>query len=261
MAGEDDQQLSDAQLAELAGFADGSLPPDRQAEVAAAVERSPQLRALVDEQRAALAAVEALDVPAPAGLRARVAGGQRGSRPASTRRWLPLAGGLAAAAAVAVLVVVLLPGSEPDAPTVAEAAALAERGALSPAPQPDEGEPNLLTASVAGVPFPDYREMFGWRAAGQRSDELEGREAGTVYYDREGREIAYTIVSGEALEWPPGSVRTTRDGVELRSLENDTGTVVTWLRDGRTCVLSGPGVARDELLELASWSGDGTVPF
>ncbi|MGH2961468.1 MAG: hypothetical protein ACRDL3_04640, partial [Solirubrobacterales bacterium] len=71
MAGEDGN-LSDAQQAELAAFADGSLPRRRHARVAAAVERSPELRAQVEEQRTALAAVDALDVPAPPGLRARV---------------------------------------------------------------------------------------------------------------------------------------------------------------------------------------------
>jgi hypothetical protein len=60
-----DEHLGDA---DLAAFADGSLPQVRQAEVAACVERSPLLRSLVDEQRVALDAVRALEVTAPARL-------------------------------------------------------------------------------------------------------------------------------------------------------------------------------------------------
>jgi hypothetical protein len=37
--------------------------------------------------------------------------------------------------------------------------------------------------------------------------------------------------------------------------------IVTWLRDGRSCVLSGRGVSDEELLTLASWTGRGSVPF
>jgi hypothetical protein len=37
--------------------------------------------------------------------------------------------------------------------------------------------------------------------------------------------------------------------------------VVTWRRQGHTCVLSGTGVDRDTLLELAAWKGQGAVSF
>src|SRR5918999_533880 len=62
-----DGQISEE---ELAAFADGSLSPRRRAQVAACIERSRDLRVLVGAQRAALAAVRALDAPAPARLRA-----------------------------------------------------------------------------------------------------------------------------------------------------------------------------------------------
>ena len=147
------------------------------------------------------------------------------------------------------------------APTIDETADLARRGPDEPAPSAYGADPNLLAASVAGVSFPNYEEMFGWRASGQRSDDLDGRQTRTVFYARDGSEIAYSIVSGEQLEWPPGAKQTTREGIELRSFERDGSTVVTWLRDGHTCVLSGAGVPREELLELAAWMGDGSVSF
>ena len=73
--------------------------------------------------------------------------------------------------------------------------------------------------------------------------------------------IAYTIVSGDQLQWPPDWKQTRRDGVELRSTERDGTTTVTWLREGRTCVLSGAAAPREELLALAAWKGEGTVSF
>jgi hypothetical protein len=52
-----------------------------------------------------------------------------------------------------------------------------------------------------------------------------------------------------------------RDGVKLRSTERDGTTTVTGLREGRTCVLSGAAIPREELLALAAWKGEGTVSF
>jgi hypothetical protein len=49
--------------------------------------------------------------------------------------------------------------------------------------------------------------------------------------------------------------------VELRSTERDGTTTVTGLREGRTCVLSGAAIPREELLALAAWKGEGTVSF
>ena len=38
-------------------------------------------------------------------------------------------------------------------------------------------------------------------------------------------------------------------------------TVVTWERNGHTCVLSSTDVPRDTLLDLAGWHGKGELPF
>ncbi len=76
MAG-DDEKLTDAELAELAAFADGSLPAGRRQAVGERVERSPELSALVADQRATLEAVGGLDVRAPADLHARVGARER----------------------------------------------------------------------------------------------------------------------------------------------------------------------------------------
>jgi anti-sigma factor RsiW len=103
----EDEQISEA---EVAAFADGSLPPRRRAHVAARVERSSELRVLVGEQRAALAAVRALDAPAPARLRARLQPepSRLPSRPRARLRPLVLAVAAAIAVLLAILLVVLL---------------------------------------------------------------------------------------------------------------------------------------------------------
>jgi hypothetical protein len=85
--------------AELAALADGSLAPERRAELEARVAASPELAARLAEQRhaVALARNAAAEVEAPVGLRARIEA-QRGARRAPTRRRLVVV----AAAAVVV---------------------------------------------------------------------------------------------------------------------------------------------------------------
>ena len=84
-------------------------------------------------------------------------------------------------------------------------------------------------------------------------DEVDGRRAVTVFYEKEGRRIGYTILSGEALDVPGGARPAVREQLRLHSLRDDGRVVVTWRRDGHTCVLSGAGVERDVLLDLAAW--------
>jgi anti-sigma factor RsiW len=60
--------------AELAALADGSLDPERRAELEALVASSPELAALLEEQRRALALTRDAEreTGAPDGLRARI---------------------------------------------------------------------------------------------------------------------------------------------------------------------------------------------
>ena len=78
---------------------------------------------------------------------------------------------------------------------------------------------------------------------------------------RETRRIAYTVVEGEALAQPDDATRATREGTVLRALKAGGREVVTWRRNGQTCVLSSKDVSREELLTLAAWKGMGAVPF
>lgn len=247
---------------ELAALADGSLPSDRRAAVQARVDASAELAALLAEQRSAVSALRtaAAEVEAPVALRARIEAERAHRRAPRVRRPLGLALAFAAAAAAAVLVLVALPESA-GGPSIAEAATLATRPPAEPAPPPLPGEPKLLDAEVEGVVFPSWDEKFGWRASGAREDELDGHGTETVFYEKNGKQIAYTVVGGDALDLPDGTRPAEREGTELHVFESGGRTVVTWERNGKTCVLSGDGVPADTLLKLAAWKGKGAVDF
>jgi hypothetical protein len=259
MADSTGRSPSERELRDLAALADGSLPAARRAELEARVAASPRLQSLLAEQRRALVALQARGEQAPDSLRAALAvqAGRARSRP----RRLRLASGLAAVAGVALALVLALPASERGAPTVAEAAQLAARPSERPAPGPYRGHPSLLALEVEEVAYPDWEKPFGWRAVGSRSDALGGRVAQTLFYERAGRRIAYTILSGKAISSPGQARRVLRAGTELRSLALDDRAVVTWERERHTCVLSGEGVSREALLRLGAWKGGGAVPY
>src|SRR5919201_5738583 len=91
---------------DLARLADGTLTGERAREVEARVAESAELRAMLDEQRRALAALRALDDRAPAALRARIEAARPGGARAPRARRLGIVGALAAGmAAVAIALV------------------------------------------------------------------------------------------------------------------------------------------------------------
>jgi anti-sigma-K factor RskA len=94
------------QIAELAALADGSLAPERRAELEARIAGSPELAELLAEQERAVgfARTAASEVEAPAGLRARVNARRQARRVPGSRRFVLI--GAAAAAAVVVAVAV-----------------------------------------------------------------------------------------------------------------------------------------------------------
>jgi len=242
--------LSEQDFAELCALADGSLAADRRAAVEARVAASPELQRLLERQQRAVHATRALAAePVPASLRDAVEATRtpKARRPAP--RFVPrlaLAGGLALVL-VAVLAVFLNGG--PGAPTVAEAARLAERPPSGAAPS--AASQTQLNVAIDGAVFPNLQAL-GWRAVGTRRDEIGGRDALVVYYAKGSNRIGYAIVGGSALTRPDGAAPTTRGGVLYQALQIGGKPVVTWRRAGHTCVLIG-AAARDELLTLAAY--------
>jgi hypothetical protein len=133
-----------------------------------------------------------------------------------------------------------------------EASAPTLRAATASAPRESAGNHEQLAAAVDDVSFPYWEERFGWRSTGTRSDRIAGHAMTTVFYaDAHGRRIGYAIVAGT----PPrigGGVVTWRGKVPYRLSVENGRSVVTWLRDGHLCVVSGRGVSGATLLRLAT---------
>jgi hypothetical protein len=195
----------------------------------------------------------------PLGLRERLAA--QATRPARRSRIrVALAGAVGTVAAAVVLALTVF-ANLGSAPTIAEAARPSALPATAPAPVQDQRRPTLLRASFARVTYPDWKRQFGWRATGSRTDSIDGRATRTVFYQHTHHRIGYTVVSGEPLARPAGAERLVVDGVEMYRYRDGRNTVVTFERNGRTCVLAGHVHFASTLPKLASWKGDGAVVF
>ncbi|HEX3874417.1 MAG TPA: hypothetical protein VHW26_09755 [Solirubrobacteraceae bacterium] len=231
---------------QLAGLADGTRDS---ATLRERVDRDPELAGLLAEQERAVAIVRAAQPVPSADLRSRLAHAEP-----VVRRPRPNRGLLAAAAGViALAIVALLPGA--SRPTVARAAQLASLGPTGGAPTPDAAHPGSLSDAVGGIRYPYWQDAFGFTASGTRTDRLDGRTVMTVYYTSAANQrTGYTIVSGAALPQPAGATVLRRDGTDFLSQRDGSRTVLTWRRDGHTCILSTTsGVSVGRLLALASW--------
>jgi hypothetical protein len=252
------EPYDDRLMADLAAAADGTLPRARQAEVEALAEQDAGVAAALDEQRRAMTLIRAAadEVRAPLALRERLeADRARLARPRARRRWFSVA--MAGAAAAAVVLAVVFAG--PSGPTLQDAAAF---GAQGPAGPPPAAEGKLLAAEQDGVVFPEWGAKFGWKTTGIRKGEVDGRDATTVYYEKQGKTLAYTIVGGDALDAPDDAKTVTAEGTPVKLFRTDDGRpAATWERADHTCVLAGAGVPDAKLAELAGWKGLGAVEF
>jgi hypothetical protein len=196
----------------------------------------------------------------PPGLRERIAA--QSARPARrSRPRVALAGAVATVAAAVVLALTLV-AELGGHPTIAEAARPSALAATAPAPAQDARRPTLLRASFAGVTYPDWNKQFGWRTTGRRHDSIEGgRSAETVFYQHTHHRIGYTVVSGKPLKPPGHAERYEVNGLVMLAYKDGRRDVVTFERDGRTCVLAGVVHQRATLLKLAAWKADGAIAF
>ena len=201
------------------------------------------------EQRVAdLLRTAAVTERAPEALQARISA-MRAQTPAPRRALLLprrafnfVRFGMPAAAAGAAALVIALGGAA-GAPTLAQAAALATRAPTAPAPATDPANPGkLLTAKVGMLHFPNWESVGGWRAVGQRHDQIGNRTATSVYYAHGSTRLVYSIVSSPALamksELLPrtGPVRYQ----DATAISGHNRLTVIWVEAGHTCLLSGP---------------------
>jgi hypothetical protein len=219
-----------------------------------------------ETQRHSAALVRSIDVSAPAALHESVremvadagrtgatARGER-ARVALPRPSALLVGALASAAGLIVVLVLALGSSGPSAPTVLQASVLGLRAANTAAPEENPQAPGQLAISAEGIAYPYWNRRFGWQTAGARSDTLGGRKVTTVFYaNSAGQRIGYSIVAGRALPVPSGGHTAVWRGTRFDVLYPGAATVVTWRRDGHTCILVGSKVSAKTLLTLADW--------
>jgi hypothetical protein len=196
----------------------------------------------------------ALEVEAPASLRMRLADGDR-TRGSQRRFALPALGGLGLAALAAVVLVLVGIGGGSRAPSVDDAVALALAPPTAPAPAIDPANTQLVRAQVGGITFPNYTYAWPkWTTKGVRRDRISGRDATTVFYRGPRGDVGYTIVDGKPLDPPSGARHVRAGGVDLSVLRRDGATIVTWQRDGHTCVLAGRGAGvEQQLVRFAAW--------
>jgi len=260
--------MDDATQRALAALADGTLEPEARDALLRRIDASPELADALLDQHDALIAIRATREEEPSeDLRAAVAAlaaeahareatrGRRRGRarrhPGSARRRFfvrPRAltlGGCAAALAAAAAVLISAGAS---GPSVAEAA----QAALAPPSMPAPGvkaDEKTLDAAVDGVAYPYWGDSAGWRAVGSRTDAVDGRAVRTVVYeDAGGRRVGYAIAAGSPLSGAHG----TRHGA-FTVVQSHGSAIVTWLRDGHTCILAAKGVDARVLLKLAAW--------
>lgn len=206
------------------------------------------------QRGAGLVAEAVAQVDAPPELHERIAL-QRGRAIGRRRRRTAFSAGFAAACAVLALVLAL-PGSDADGPSLVVAAKLGELPPLEPSAV-DPSNPDLLTVQHAGIRFPEWKKLK-WPAVGTRTDRVEGRDTMTVFYTSpRGALAAYTIVGGAPLTVPVSATRHRMNGMRFAVLRRGERKIVTWRQDGHTCILSSPAaVPTERLLKLAAWRAE-----
>jgi hypothetical protein len=217
-----------------------------------------------DEWRDIAELISSFNEPAPQSMHDRVesliaAQNRHGAQRASRRRLPPLAlagaGAVLVAVIAAVIAVGLSAGGGSRTVSFRQEAAVTLRAASFPAPSESPARHTQLAAAVDGVAFPYWGERFGWHSTGARSDRIGGRLVRTVFYtDGAGQRIGYAILAGAPAPRVPGGAIVWRGGVSYRLLKENGASVVSWLREGHLCVVSGRGISSATLLELASWS-------
>jgi anti-sigma factor RsiW len=242
---------------------DGTASESERAALESWAAGQPEISREVEQQRRVARELRTGGPPIPPGLLGQVRERARAAdyhevpgTPA--RHGLSIVGwraGLAAAAAVVALAVVVGLATNPfgggTSPSIGAAAQLAFAPSTSPAPGPRTSR--LLDVSYAGITYPNYARQFGAVATGKRIDRIGGRPALTVFYRlRDGSRLSYTVFSGKPVPLPDAAKVVVFKGVPLRTFSTKSRlAVVTLVRYGRTCVLAAQ-TPRDVVLGLAA---------
>ena len=237
------------------------VPPDQDIPV------DPLDEELAERGRALIAAAVA-ETMAPLALRERIEAdraraGQaaaRGARAACWARSLP-AGGLVAAAVVALRARRRRRRERPERARDR----LAGHAAARCCPRRPRTSPTAPCSRRRwrACPSPTGATRSSGRPSARATTRSRTASAKTVFYDNpKGARAAYTILGGDTIDAPSGAYEKDMNGVKLFITTDNGRRIVTWTRNGHTCVLSAPlAVPEQKLLELAAWKGKGNVPF
>ena len=250
-------RISESDEADLAALADGRLEPARRDALEARLEAEPALAdALARQRRGDRDAAAAGGISAPLALRERIeAMSARRSSPAGAacdgpacgsafrRRSCRRGGG----------------GRDRRARDGRPAVGRVDRRRRQRPPVAavtlDPSQPRLLKDNVEQSDSPTTRRSSG----GKRTTRWDKIDAATPARSttRSMARTSRTDRGREQLSWRPGASRRAR-GTAAHVLRGRR-TVVTWRREGRTCVMSAEDVPTSTLLELAAWKGLGAV--
>ncbi len=239
-----------AERAAITRLADGSATEAERTRLEASTARSPELAAELAEQRRVVAMLASLDLGAPASLHQRVVALE--PRPARRRPRPTSRIAIVTVVLIALLVFAIArPVGHADVRSVV-ALALATGDDVPPGVSSRDHA--VLGVAIDRVAFPNWSTL-GWRTSGSRIDTLGGQDVETVYYTAEGYErVGYAIVGGTALRIAGARRVAMRAGVSYWTIPNSGASVVTWRRDGHTCVLASRHAPVSALIALASVS-------
>lgn len=150
-------------------------------------------------------------------------------------------GAIVIAAAVAAAAAFALTAGVPDSEVVAHVAAAQDLGATGPL--------HVSGQIVAGMRTPDLG-AYRWSPSGDRVDVVGTHTVATTFFQRGGRVIAASVVSGGPIR-EPGPVVATPDGVRVHRISLAGRTILSWRRGGRTVVMSSVAVPQPWLVALA----------
>jgi hypothetical protein len=228
-----DGTLSDAKRREVEAWADSTPAIARQLAAERQISRTLATAGPAPPGRL----VDAVEERFRASGRSPLPRGARASRQrtALSGHWRP-ALALAMATVIAVVLAITLSGSSAS-PSITNAARLADVPATGPAPTVTS--PTYLNVSYGGVTFPNYVKL-GAVPTGQLVGQIGGRPALTVFYRLpNGARLSYTVFSGRPVGLPPAARLVRYQRVPLRTYRTSDGlSVVTLVRNGRTCVLA-----------------------
>lgn len=241
-----------------------SLEPE-QLEIAERLRRDPRTRRALERQRRIAGALRGGGPAAPPTLAprlarktARMSGPRRRRSTHSVKLIAAMAAVLTAVGVVAS--VIMESSSHTTRPTAAQIAAVwtLPAGGMRVGADPDH--PTQLDISYHGTVFPNFLDREGWHPVGGRYDRIRGLVTATVFYQTGRRRAAYTVVPAAGLAVPGHASHLRVAGLSLREFRNGDRWIVTFERNGNTCVLTAAAPReRRWLIALATWHGGPAV--